>query len=214
MQARSDQTHTVNGAEPGRHAAFLAFPSFGAKQPAGLEIRQHGRASSSSSSMLVPVLPPETHTEDAQLADDVARGADVAVAENGVAQRRRLDEFHEDVGAPLALVGAEGGEEGRDLRAVDVVAAALALRLEHVGGGARGIRGERFGVLARGGAVERVDGGEGSADAGQKGGVGRKEAFEMGGRGRGECLLDFLRPGQVGEDGGAFDRGAPFEMGA
>lgn len=136
------------------------------------------------------------------------------MTENGVAERRRPDEFHEDVGAPLAFVGAERGQKGRDLGAVDVVAAALALRLEHVRGRAGGIGGERDGVLARGGAVERPDGGKRAADAWEDGRVGRQEAFEVGGRRRRERLLDFLRAGQMREDGGAFDRGAAFEVGA
>lgn len=135
--------------------------TFGAQQPSGLEVPLDG----------TPV-PPQTHAVHAELADDVSR-ADLAVAQNGVAERGRADEFHEYVGAPFALVGAEGGQERGDFGAVDVVPAALALGLEHVGGCAGGVDGERDGVFPLRGGVEGVDGREGGADAGQEGGVGR-----------------------------------------
>lgn len=118
------------------------------------------------------------------------------------------------MGAPFALVGAEGGEKRGDLGAVDIVAAALTLRLEHVRGRAREIGGERDGLLPCGRAVERIDGGKSLADAVEEGGGRGQEAFEIRGRGRRERLLDFLGAGQMGEDGGAFDRGAAFEVGA
>lgn len=124
----------------------------------------------------------------------------MAVAEDCVAARRGADEFHEDVGAPPAGVGAQRGQKGRDLGAVDVVAAALALRLEHVCGRAGGIGGERDGVLASRRAIERVDGGKRLADPFEVRGVRRKESLEVGGRRGRERLLDFLRAGQMGED--------------
>lgn len=114
-------------------------------------------------------MPPQTHAVDAELADHAPR-ADLAVAEDGVAEGRGPDELHEDVGAPFALVGAERGQEGGDLGPVDVVPSALALRLEHVRGRARGFGGERDGMLPCGSAVERIDGGKGLADAMEEGG--------------------------------------------
>lgn len=75
---------------------------------------------------------------------------------------------------PFALVAAELGEEGRDGRPVDVVAAAFALRFEHVAGAVCGGCGEGFGGAAGGAVVEGVDGGEGGAEAGGGGGVGKE----------------------------------------
>lgn len=98
------------------------------------------------------------------------------------------------MGAPLALVRTEGGgQEGRDFRAVDVVAAALALRLEHVREGTRGIGGERDGVLPRWSVIQWIDGRKCSADAWQKWRVACEESFEVRGRGCCQRLLDFLR---------------------
>lgn len=55
------------------------------------------------------------------------------------------------------------------------------------------IRGEFFGLSPRGSVVERVDGGEGGADAG--GVAGGQEAGQVRRRGQGEDLLDFLAAG-------------------
>lgn len=102
-------------------------------------------------------------------------------------------------------------QKRRDRRAIHVVPPALPLRLQHVPPRFRRVRREGFRLAARGGVVERVDGGEGGADAGGGGGVGQ-EAGEVRGLRRGEDLLDFLRAGEVREDGGAFDRGGALEV--
>lgn len=113
--------------------------------------------------------------------------------------------------SPSALVAAERGEERRDGRPVDVVAAAFALRFEHVARAVRRGCREGFGVAAGGAVVEGVDGGEGGADAGGGGGVGQ-EARQVRGLWRCEDLLDLFGAGEVREDGGAFYGGAAFEV--
>lgn len=57
------------------------------------------------------------------------------------------------------------------------------------------VRGECFGLAPRGTVVERVDGGEGFADAGGGVVVGGQEAGQVRRRGEGEDLLDFLAAG-------------------
>lgn len=97
--------------------------------------------------------------------------------------------------------------------AVDIIAAALALRFEDVVAACVRVEREGFGGRAGGGGVERVDGSKGGADRGGGCRVG-DEAGEMRGGGCGEDLLDFFGTGEVGEDGGAFDGGGSLEMGS
>lgn len=102
-------------------------------------------------------------------------------------------------------------QKTRDGGSVNVIPAALALGFEDVTLG-RARVGREFLCFAAGGrVVEGVDGCEGVADTG--GDVrGAEEACEVRGRRGGEDLLDFLAAREVGEDGGAFDGGAAFEV--
>ena len=58
----------------------------------------------------------------------------------------------------LFAVVAEGFDEGGDFQAVDVVAAALSLRFQHVASGFVGVGGDADGVFAFGCIVEWIDG--------------------------------------------------------
>lgn len=86
---------------------------------------------------LVRLLVPQAGAVDAELADDAAL-LHVAVAQDQVVHRRRRDELHQDVRVPVRL--RYRLEVRRDGAAVDVVAAALALRLEHVALSLRGVQ--------------------------------------------------------------------------
>lgn len=204
---QSDKQTTIHSPEPSRHAPLLALNPLRPQQIPRLEILQHLNPSPPLHVPCSPLLhailprnrriwctpfPPKTNPINAQLAHHPAR-LDLPVPEDRIAQRRRLDDFHEDIPPPPGFRHAR--QERRDRGAVDVVPAALALGFEDVALCGRGVGGEGFGFAAGGAVVQRVDGGEGGADAG--GGVvgGGQEAGEVrGGRG-GEDLLDFLAAG-------------------
>ena len=81
------------------------------------------------------------------------------------------------MGSPFAFVVTKGLEEWRDLGAVDVIAAALALGFEYVARGVCFRGGKGDGVFAGGGIVKGVEGCKSVADAGDLlGGSGGEEA--------------------------------------
>ena len=124
---------------------------------------------------------------------------------------------------PLAFIVAQGSEEGGDLSPVDVIATAFTLGFEHVIRAFLRIGGYGDGGLTGRGIIERIDCSEGIADTVDHVGVirGGEETSEVRGFGRCKLLLDLLGAGEMGEDGGAFDRcgaleieaGAPGEWG-
>lgn len=108
-------------------------------------------------------------------------------------------------------------QEGRDRGTVDVVAAALALRLQDVCLGALGVRGDLARLEARLARVEGVDVRERARQSGERGRGGRGQVAGYYGRGGGrlgrrENLLDLLRPRDLREDRRALDRGRALEM--
>lgn len=195
-----NQTDAVHAAVPCSDTSLFALVSFRTQQVARALVVEN----------LACALIPQASAVNAQLANDAAF-LQVAVAKDNVRNGWRHDELHEDVRAPVGL--GQRLEELRDGAAVDVVASALALRLEDVCLAELGI--ER--LLARFeaglGGVHGVDVGEGLPELGCGGGLVVDELAEDGGRGGGsgggQYLLDLLRAGELGEDAGALDRVGP-----
>lgn len=111
-----------------------------------------------------------------------------------------------------------GSQEVRDGGAVDVVAAALALRLEHVALALLRVEGQLAGLLAGGRGVERVDVGEGGLEVLERRvRGGGQEAVEDRGRrcgrvGRRQHLLHLFRAGDLRQDRGALDGGGALQV--
>lgn len=151
-----NQHHTIHSSKPSSHATLLTLIALSTQQIARLGI-MHDAAR---------LLIPEAGTIDAELADDAA-ALDVTVAQDEIVQGRRRDDLHEDVRFPVAL--GQRRQEGWDRAAVDVVAAAFTLGLEHVAGAERGVEGELARCETGRAVVEGEDVGEG---LGQRGDVG------------------------------------------
>lgn len=116
---------------------------------------------------------PQTRAENPQFGNHVpAHHLPVASQHRIHRRRRRVDQLHQDVLLPLVL--GDRGQERRDVAAVDVVAAALALRLQHVVRGA-GVGGCEANTLGAGERVLRREGGAQVLEGG--GGVIRQECF-------------------------------------
>ncbi len=100
--------------------------------------------------------------------------------------------------SPFSLVVTQRFEERRDLGAVDIVAAALALRFQHVTCAFRFRCGEGDCVFSSGRVVEGVDICKGVSDSGDLLRGHRREETRKMRRGRGsECLLDLLGAGKM-----------------
>lgn len=205
----ADEGHTIHTTKPGSDTALLALVSLGAQQVSSRVIPPHHLA------LLVLGLAPEAGAVDAELADDAA-GLETAIAQDGVAHGRRRDQLHEDVRAPV-LLGPRPQKVG-DRRPVHVVAAALALRLEHVPLALLRVERQLARLQARRRAVERVDVGEGRLEV-LEGEVRRRrqEAVQDGrlrraAAGRREDLLHLLGARDLRQHRGALDRGRPLQL--
>ncbi len=100
------------------------------------------------------LLVPYARAVDPELADDAAV-LQLAVSQDGIPDWRRRDQLHEDVRRPMGLGHAL--QERRDRAAVDVIPAALALRLQDVALAELRVRRDRSRLETRLAGVERVD---------------------------------------------------------